>query len=168
MDVDFPEVPAWLVAQRPWRILRSERWLYPQAVHLGEARVGSECLLHRCLKGRLHRVRVLRLGDNMGVVLAFGRKRASAFQLLCQVRRSAALELACEIDVRDRWFPSETNPSDPPSRFYVWAPRSTVTISAFDVCKSLAAALAKLESGSAALLDERLPGYQSVRSRAET
>ena len=83
-------------------------------MHLGEARAGSECLLQCCLRGRLHRARVLRLGDNMGVVLPFGRKRASAFQLLCQVRRSAALELACEIGVRDRWFPIEMNPSDPP------------------------------------------------------
>ena len=115
VDLDFPEIPAGLVAQGSWRILRSEKWLYPQAVHLGEARAGSECLLQRCLRGRLRRARVLRLGDNMGVVLAFARKRAVAFQLLCQVRRSAALELACEIDVRDRWFPSELNPSDPPS-----------------------------------------------------
>ena len=83
-------------------------------MHLGEARAGSECLLQRCLRGRLRRARVLRLGDNMGVVLAFARKRATAIQLLCQVRRSAALDLACEIDMRGRWFPSELNPSDPP------------------------------------------------------
>ena len=52
------------------------------------------------------------LGDNLGVVLAGEKGRATSFKFLTAIRRDCAVKLAANITVRYRWLPSELNRSD--------------------------------------------------------
>eukprot|EP00971_Amphidinium_carterae_P352254 6492510-Amphidinium_carterae.1 len=72
---DFAEVKAAVMA-RSWHVLRSRPWAYREAVHLGEARSAVEALACMITLRRLSACRVLRLGDNLGVVLALERHRS--------------------------------------------------------------------------------------------
>ena len=55
--------------------------------------------------------RVLRGGDNMGVVLVLELCRSANLALLKQVRYSCIVQLGCNLRVSERWVPSERNPS---------------------------------------------------------
>eukprot|EP00971_Amphidinium_carterae_P350194 6491429-Amphidinium_carterae.2 len=116
---DFTEVTASVMA-RPWCVMRSRPWSYREAVHLGEARSAVEAFKLACMivERQLPACRLLRLGDNLGVVLALERHRSCVHSLLKIVRKSAALELAFQVRCYDRWVPSEWNPSDSPSRVF--------------------------------------------------
>ena len=69
-----------------------------------------------CLNGC--NCRVLILGDNLVVILAFGRSRARDFGLLCQVRRACACALAHDLKVSYHWLPSELNSADEGRRIF--------------------------------------------------
>ena len=118
LDPEFKEVPVSWMCERPWKVQVSRMWKHEQSVHVGEARAGVAALEGWASQPGACGQRVLRLGDNLGVVLALERKRAHAFPLLVQVRRSAAIELARGVRVAERWVPSEINPSDEPSRVF--------------------------------------------------
>ncbi|CAK0879749.1 unnamed protein product [Prorocentrum cordatum] len=122
VDPDFEEVPAELLRRDRWRTVLADRWAFDEGiVHLeGRAVVKA---VERVASSRAGRDgRVLLLGDNMAVTLAFSRSRARDFKLLTMIRRTAACAFARGLRFSYRWIPSEFNGSDeggrirPPSR----------------------------------------------------
>ena len=73
---DFPEVPAELMLDTEWEVTGQGAWRYPLLTHLGEARAANESLIKEVLRAGLSRRQILRIGDNLGVVLALGRKES--------------------------------------------------------------------------------------------
>lgn len=68
-----PEVPAEMLAKNPWSTLVSRAWHYDYGIVFLEARsvVSTIERFANCVEGE--NVRVLLLGDNLAVVLAFSR-----------------------------------------------------------------------------------------------
>ena len=129
LDENFKEVPLPFLRRSAWEVRLAGPWAYRAAVHIGEARAGvmSVGLLAKDVSnhGRRHLV----IGDNLGVTLAFERKRASAFPLLVQIRRLASLSLATNMFIAWRWVPSEYNAADQPSRNRDIRPGDMVSLS---------------------------------------
>ena len=71
--------------------------------------------------------RILMLGDSLGVILAFPRRRARNFKLLCRIRRVVAIGLARNIKFIFRWIPSELNNADESSCRYDASASKVVT-----------------------------------------
>jgi hypothetical protein len=103
VDPRFPEVPAELLGSEAWTTLVAKPWEFRDGILNLEARatVSSIERLVNCIEGCNDRVLVL--GGNLTVVLAFGRCRAKDFKLLNQVRRSCACCLARNLEVCFRW-----------------------------------------------------------------
>ena len=72
---------------------------------------------------RMHDHRVLVFNDNLGVVLAVQKGRASDYGLLRLIQRLAAHPLASGVKIQLRWIPSERNAADAGSR--AWEPWSS-------------------------------------------
>ena len=70
-----------------------------------------------------HSKRHLVLGDNLSAVFSGCKGRATAWALLSPVRASAAVCLAAELWISDRWIMSERNPADWVSRWFVAGPK---------------------------------------------
>ena len=131
LNANFEEVPLPFLRRSAWKVRLAGPWAYRAAVHIGEARAGvmSVGLLAKSLSN--HGKRHLVIGDNLGVTLAFERKRASAFPLLVQIRRLASLSLASNMFIAWRWVPSEYNAADQPSRNHDLRPGDFVSLSPF-------------------------------------
>ena len=78
---NFEEVPARLLKSDRWQHVLSDRWLLPGDILLLEARVLVKAAERVANSVPMSSVRVLLLGDNMSVVLAFGRCRAREYKL---------------------------------------------------------------------------------------
>ena len=85
----------------------SDRWIYEDGIlNLGaRALVKAISTLANSEPGGA--CRALFLGDNLAVILSFGRWRAKNFKLLVQLRRAAALALPRNIKLYFRRLPSE-------------------------------------------------------------
>ena len=66
-----------------------------------------------------HDARMVVLTDNLAVALSASRYRARDHKLLTIIRRIGSYCLARQLKVFPRWVPSEYNPSDDDSRFYI-------------------------------------------------
>ena len=115
-DPDFPEVPAELLRESRWKTVMADRWVHTDDILRLEAR-GVVKAVSRIANSRpMRNRRCVLLGDNMSVVLAFGRCRAKDFRLLTQVRRACALALSRGLRFYYRWIPTGFNSSDEGSR----------------------------------------------------
>ena len=63
-------------------------------------------------------MRIVLIGDNLGVVLALARGRSADFRMLCRLREICAQSLATGVRCHFRWVPSEMNVADVPSRVF--------------------------------------------------
>ena len=116
IDTSFPEVNCDWMREELWDTVRGDRWHYPDPIHIKEARSAVWALRRAASIPSGGAERCLILGDNMGVVLAFARRRAHVFGLLCEVRYRPGFCMARNIRAYIRWAPSELNPADRPSR----------------------------------------------------
>ena len=112
LDPLFPEVPAKLLEPGLWHRVQSNRWDFPEAIHLLEARSIVKISDRLANIKYLSNQRILILNDNSAVVLAFSRRRARDFKLLLQVRRLAAVSLAKDFRFAFGWILSELNVAD--------------------------------------------------------
>jgi len=117
-DTLFPEVPATLLGSDLWTAIASGPWTFTEDISRLESRALLFGLERSVLNTHGGECRVLLLGDNLGVVLAFGRCRSKDFVLLSLIRRFCAIILARGLHVAVRWVPSEFNSADEPSRIY--------------------------------------------------
>ena len=60
--------------------------------------------------------RVCMLVDNLALAMAISKGRAHNYTMLRICQQYSALCLACNLGIKVRWIPSETNPADGPSR----------------------------------------------------
>jgi len=118
LDESFPEVPAELLHGSRWKLVMRDRWLYEEDILILEARALIKAVAKVAHSAPCAHCRVLMLGDNVFVILSFGRCRARDHKLLIHVRRMAAYSLARNIKFSFRWHPSEFNSSDAGSRVY--------------------------------------------------
>ena len=158
VDESFPEVPLALVTDCDWEVTGQQGWRLPIITHIGEVRAANEALGRELVRGRLSEARLLRVGDNLGAVLALERCRSASYALLKQVRYSSAMQLGAGVRVSDRWTPSELNPTDLPSRDRENA-LTSVRLPLAKVCLDASAAsfgsiaAARLQTAAAALWD---------------
>jgi hypothetical protein len=105
LNSDFPEVPARLLQDNLWQNVAADAWAFSDDILRLEARavMKAAARVGNCIPMR--NVRVLILGDNLGVILAFSRRRARDFKLLVQIRRLVAIGLARGIRFHVRWIP---------------------------------------------------------------
>ena len=118
VDTSFPEIDPAALRGVEWRVLCHGPYVHDEPIHILEARAQHSGLLEAHLQGGWAGMRTLTLMDNMSDVLALERARAHNYGLLLQLRRSAAMSMVLNIRQSFRWFPSEHNPSDAPSRLY--------------------------------------------------
>ena len=116
VDTSCPEVHCDWMREELWDTVYSDRWHYPDPIHIKEARSAVWVLRRAASAPSAGAERRLILGDNMGVVLAFAWRRAHVFGLLRQVRYWSGFCMARNIRAYIRWVPSELNPADRPSR----------------------------------------------------
>ena len=115
----FPMCPPNLILDTKWRLLHSQRFRNPEHIHLKEMRAVIWALKHDSRQTRNHDQRRLHLCDNLSIVLALEKGRCSDPALLVLCRRFASFALACGVRYRIRWIPSEGNPSDDASRWWL-------------------------------------------------
>ena len=111
----FSESPSELT-KREWGVAISGCWYWQEDILRTEGRaavLGARHLLHR---GPWTPRRFLVLSDNLPLVLAAGKGRASSLHLLPICRQLDALALFCKFMFILRWIPSEINSADEPSR----------------------------------------------------
>ena len=85
---------------------------------IGEAQSLVEAPRVRATAERGQSVRVLLLGDNMAVCLAFERRRAASVRILRLIRCFAAICFANNLRTSILWVPSEENAADHPCRHH--------------------------------------------------
>ncbi|CAE8627459.1 unnamed protein product, partial [Polarella glacialis] len=105
--------------EKRWKTIREGRWYRNEAIHLKEGRVALMSLRRQSRVVRNHGKRYLTLNDNLSSLLAQAKGRAKRYDLTALCRRSAALQLGCDIPWHQRYVESERNPADAGSRRYV-------------------------------------------------
>ena len=116
---DFPEVPPHMLQPGFWHEVLAGQWHFKEAIHILEARVVLLAVRRLARNVGLRGFRHLILCDNMSVVLAISKGRASDFGLLQICRKIAAYSVACDFKVKVRWVVSERNLADEPSRRFM-------------------------------------------------
>ena len=115
-DENFVEVPSHLLNPVLWKRVAQGRWYHSDAIHNLEARSLTKTCDRLGDVTHFYNSKVLILGDNLAVTLAFARRRAKDFTLLTQVRRMCSVGLARNLKFVFRWIPSELNVADFDSR----------------------------------------------------
>ena len=118
LDRSFPDIPVSLIQSAAWKPLYAVPLTISEPVHLCEARSFLSAIKHASHSAHMHGLHILVLGDNMGVVLACSKGRATSFALLRILQRIAAECLAAGIVAHFRWLPSEFNRADGISRLW--------------------------------------------------
>eukprot|EP00974_Lingulodinium_polyedra_P074964 7264239-Lingulodinium_polyedra.AAC.1 len=101
-----------------WVVAGAFRWREREVIHCLEGRSAVWVARHRGRVGRCLGRRHLRIGDNMAVVCALDKGRASDYRLNLLCRQSAAISIFGNMRFYDRWIASERNPADAPSRVF--------------------------------------------------
>lgn len=117
IEVGFPEVPAADIFQSAWHVVTSRRWTRRSRRILeleGSSLVW--CVRHLARSMRAHGHRHLLLPDNLALVCALAKGRATLFATNAVCRTVGAHALAMGARLITRWIPSEVNPADLPSR----------------------------------------------------
>ena len=94
VDGIFPEVPPEGLRESLWSTVFRGRWHRPEKIGLLEGRSLVRSVQRMCNSVYGHDLKCLFLGDNLGVILAFARSRASDFETLVQIRKSSSYLLA--------------------------------------------------------------------------
>ena len=116
-----PPVAAELVEALRHQVLFAQPWQAPEAIHLLEGRATLKAvMMHAARTPRLRHTRVLFLGDNLSVILAFCKGRARDFALLTLCRRVAAYSLVAELYPVFRHVRTHRNVADGPTRPRGW------------------------------------------------
>ena len=110
------EVPSGLLAGGKWKTVMADRWKFEENILLLEARALVNTASRAADSWPVKEARVLLLGDNLAVVMAFCRYRAREDGLLVHVRRVASIALSRGISSHVRWIPNESNSGDEGSR----------------------------------------------------
>ncbi|CAK0819575.1 unnamed protein product [Prorocentrum cordatum] len=105
-----------LLVRSRWKMIVRGAFKYKASIHVKEARTQLLGLVRASRDPRMHGLRVGSLGDDMAALLRFekGRARDRALLQLCQV--SAARQIGCEIQWKQRYCESGRNPTDADSR----------------------------------------------------
>jgi hypothetical protein len=114
-----PRLPEAVCEETRWRTIKEGRWNRNEAIHLKEGRVALMSLRRQSRVVRNHGKRFLTLNDNLSSLLAQAKGRAKRYDLTALCRRSAALQLGCDIPWHQRYIESERNPADAGSRRFV-------------------------------------------------
>lgn len=110
------EVPAAVQRSPEWRVICARRWRYRAASHELEAHA-LLWAVRRSARARASQGQIwLFLSDNMSVVLAVAKGRATVWPLLSACRHLTALAFASSARLYVRWIASEGNPADDRSR----------------------------------------------------
>ncbi|CAK0857868.1 unnamed protein product, partial [Prorocentrum cordatum] len=112
---DFPEVPASMFQDFDWRECVAGRWRDEEHITMLEGRSGLISVRRTCRslldRGKRH----LKIGDSLGMILAFAKGRADNFGLLMLCRKNAALTVAMDMTIR--WITAAANEVWPVSSF---------------------------------------------------
>ena len=90
---EFKEVPSELIEPESWKRVEQGVWHHSDAIHNLEARDLTKVCDRLGNVVSISESKVLILGDNVAVALAFSRRRANDFKLLCLIRRMCAVGL---------------------------------------------------------------------------
>ena len=90
---EFPEIPAKCLNKDLWRRVQFGRFLFKDAIHNLEARALVKTSDRLGNVKSFYILKVLLIGDNLAVTLAFARRRARDFKLLIQTRRLCSIGL---------------------------------------------------------------------------
>ena len=112
----FDEVPDSLLKGGPWVVVQSRRWDYLENILATEARALVWAIRRLCRSAKFHNKRLLFLVDNLPLVLAITKGRATSTHLIGPCRQVAAHSFASGSRFNSRWIASERNPADKPSR----------------------------------------------------
>jgi hypothetical protein len=110
-----PLADIWLDPAR-WKIEFSAKWETPLHCTEGESRAVVAVARHLARSRNAWGKKVLIFSDSMTAIGALGKGRSSAFKILRQCRRMAAVTLSTGIIVKLRYVPSQVNFADGPSR----------------------------------------------------
>ncbi|CAK0894772.1 unnamed protein product [Prorocentrum cordatum] len=116
LNPDFAEVPHSVLSEEAWTEVFAAPFHVSESITVLEGRASNAASRHILGSTRAFNKRHLKLGDNLGTVLALSRGRCSAFGLLLCCRREAAYSVAANVRFENRWIPSELNHSDKGSR----------------------------------------------------
>jgi hypothetical protein len=117
-NLELPEVPPALLQGHKWQSVMADKWKFSDNIMILEARAMVKTAERVSSSRAVSDLRVLIFGDNLGVVLAFGRRRARKSELLIHIRGLVSLGLARGIRFYCRWVPSEFNSADFGSRLF--------------------------------------------------
>lgn len=112
----FPEVPLQLLAESRWHPLWFAPFVHAEPIHLKEARAALAAIKRRTRDATRHGGTEVLFGDNVAVILAFPKGRATLHPLNRILQRACAELLASGIRCHHRWVASELNVADGPSR----------------------------------------------------
>ena len=85
-EIHFPELDPSILRETDWTVKAARRWFYTEGIIILDARASVYAVERWCSLAPCRHQRVLMSGDNMAVVLSFGRGRARSFGLLVQIR----------------------------------------------------------------------------------
>ncbi|CAK0835229.1 unnamed protein product [Prorocentrum cordatum] len=111
LNPDFAEVPHSVLSEEAWTEVFAAPFHVSESITVLEGRAINAASRRILRSTRAFNKRHLKLGDNLGTVLAPSRGRCSAFGLLLCCRREAAYSVAANVRFENRWIPSELNHS---------------------------------------------------------
>ncbi|CAK0820381.1 unnamed protein product, partial [Prorocentrum cordatum] len=107
----FAEVSAELLREATWITAVACRWRRQSTIHRLESSAGLLWLRRASRNSRCHGHRLLGLGDNMSMICAHEKGRASDFGLLSGCRCSYAISVACNLKERGFLAANKVRPS---------------------------------------------------------
>ena len=107
--LDFSKVFAWRTYSSEWQLLWCALLVFPDAIHLKDARGMLFGVKHMFCYAIHRNKRLVCLSGSMCVVLAFSKGTCCSQALLRYCKRTAAELLASDILASWRWFASERN-----------------------------------------------------------
>eukprot|EP00959_Pyramimonas_sp_CCMP1952_P473536 9501905-Pyramimonas_sp.AAC.1 len=104
LNPDFAEVPHSVLSEEAWTEVFAAPFHVSESITVLEGRAINAASRRILRSTRAFNKRHLKLGDNLGTVLALSRGRCSAFGLLLCCRREAAYSVAANVRFENRWI----------------------------------------------------------------